>query len=176
MLPGMTRAATNSVRFVRTLLTAIVLLGLAAAASAQADAIRFEVETFRVDLVREDGEIVERLVPVDEAIPGEEIEYRVTARHDGDVIYRPGTVVVTVPLGEGVAYVAESATPSDDRILTEFSADGGTSFSEPGTVQRSDEDGGGTAGPDDYTHVRWTFTTLFEPDQEETLVYRVTVR
>ncbi len=102
------------------------------AAVAQADGIVFDVEIFRVDLVRgDDGDIVERFVPVEEAVPGEVIEYRVTAVNDGDIIYRPGTVVVTLPFGDGLAYIEDSATPSSDRVVTEFTADGGASYAEP---------------------------------------------
>jgi len=114
------------------------------AAVAQADGIVFDVEIFRVDLVRgEEGETVERFVPVEEAVPGEVIEYRVTAVNEGDIIYRPGTVVVTLPIGQGLAYIEDSATPSSDRVLTEFSADGGASYSEP-PVLISDTDPAGT--------------------------------
>lgn len=102
------------------------------AAVAQADGIVFDIEILRVDLVRgEDGDIVERFVPVEEAVPGEVIEYRVTAVNEGDIIYRPGTVVVTLPFGEGLAYIEDSATPSSDRVVTEFTADGGATYSEP---------------------------------------------
>ena len=165
-------------------------------ARAQADAIVFAVEIVRVDLVRgEDGEIEERFVPVDEAIPGEVIEYRVTARNDGDIIYRPGTVVVTLPIGEGLAYLEGTATPSSERLVTEFSADGGVTFSEPpvliteapsgedadaedGTTEGADPDASErrAADPSEYDHIRWTFSVPFEPDQEELLVYRVEVR
>lgn len=172
----MTRTVAATVRALSSLALALMALLLAPFALAQGDAIAFEIETFRVDLVREDGEIVERFVPVDEAIPGEEIEYRVTARHTGDVIYRPGTVVVTVPFGDGVAYQEGSATPSSDRVLTEFSADGGATYAEPPVLIDDGEGDRRSAGPDAYTHVRWTFSILFEPEQEEELVYRVTVR
>jgi uncharacterized repeat protein (TIGR01451 family) len=184
----------------RAALAALALLALllAGGAAAQADDIVFEVEILRVDLVRgEDGEPTERFTPVEEAIPGEVIEYRVTAVNEGDIIYRPGTVVVTLPIGEGVAYVEDSATPSSDRIITEFSADGGETFSEPPVlvpaeagaesddeaVQEDEdaevEEGEGdrrAADPAEYDAIRWTFSVAFEPGQEETLVYRVEVR
>src|SRR6056297_2543627 len=121
-------------RLPRTAMAALAVLALAfvGVATAQADDIAFEVEILRVDLVRgEDGEPTERFVPVEEAIPGEIIEYRVTAVNEGDIIYRPGTVVVTLPIGEGVRYVEDSATPTSERWVIEFSADGGQTFSEP---------------------------------------------
>src|SRR6056297_996540 len=165
------------------------------AAVAQADGIVFDVEILRVDLVRgEEGGTVERFVPVEEAVPGEVIEYRVTAVNEGDIIYRPGTVVVTLPIGQGLAYIQDSATPSSDRVVTEFSADGGASYAEP-PVLIPDTDPAGTdpaetepddeeatedaglraADPAEYDAIRWTFSVPFEPGQEELLVYRVEV-
>lgn len=185
---------------------ALVALAWWGAAVAQADGIVFDVEILRVDLVRgEEGETVERFVPVEEAVPGEVIEYRVTAVNEGDIIYRPGTVVVTLPIGQGLAYVEDSATPSSDRVVTEFSADGGASYSEPPILipdtepaepEPDDTDPGDTdpgdtepdddaeapeeaglraADPAEYDAIRWTFSVPFEPGQEELLVYRVEV-
>src|SRR6056297_4144520 len=176
------------------------------AAVAQADGIVFDVEILRVDLVRgEEGGTVERFVPVEEAVPGEVIEYRVTAVNEGDIIYRPGTVVVTLPIGQGLAYIEDSATPSSDRVVTEFSADGGASYSEPPVLipdtepadtdpaetdpgegdptetepddeAEAPEDAGlRAADPAEYDAIRWTFSVPFEPGQEELLVYRVEV-
>src|SRR6056297_1439133 len=123
---------------------ALATLAWWGAAVAQADGIVFDVEILRVDLVRgEEGGTVERFVPVDEAVPGEVIEYRVTAVNEGDIIYRPGTVVVTLPIGQGLAYIQDSATPSSDRVVTEFSADGGASYAEP-PVLIPDTDPAGT--------------------------------
>ena len=166
------------VRLLPMLAAALLIAGLAGQAWAQADDISFQVEIFRVDLVRgDDGEIGERFVPVEEAIPGEVIEYRVTAVNEGDIIYRPGTVVVTLPIGEGVAYLEDSATPSSDRVVTEFSADGGATFSEPPVLVAGDDgDGERAADPADYDAIRWTFQVPFEPGQEEELVYRVEVQ
>lgn len=185
---------------------ALAALAWWGAAVAQADGIVFDVEILRVDLVRgEEGETVERFVPVEEAVPGEVIEYRVTAVNEGDIIYRPGTVVVTLPIGQGLAYVEDSATPSSDRVVTEFSADGGASYSEPPVLipdtepaepEPDDTDPGDTdpgdtepdddaeapeeaglraADPAEYDAIRWTFSVPFEPGQEELLVYRVEV-
>ncbi len=185
---------------------ALVALAWWGAAVAQADGIVFDVEILRVDLVRgEEGETVERFVPVEEAVPGEVIEYRVTAVNEGDIIYRPGTVVVTLPIGQGLAYVEDSATPSSDRVVTEFSADGGASYSEPPVLipdtepaepepddtdpgdtdpgdtdsdddaEAPEEAGSRAADPAEYDAIRWTFSVPFEPGQEELLVYRVEV-
>lgn len=181
MHPLQARAMTRRILLAAAFAASFVLLGRA---SAQADAIAFDVEIFRVDLVRgDDGDIVERFVPVSEAIPGEIIEYRVTAVNEGEIIYRPGTVVVTLPIGDGLVYVEGSATPTSDRVVTEFSADGALTFSEPPvlvTVAEGDDPGAEpeqrAADPSEYDHIRWTFSVPFEPEQRERLAYRVEVR
>ncbi len=149
---------------------ALATLAWWGAAVAQADGIVFDVEILRVDLVRgEEGGTVERFVPVEEAVPGEVIEYRVTAVNEGDIIYRPGTVVVTLPIGQGLAYIQDSATPSSDRVVTEFSADGGASYAEP-PVLIPDTDPAGTdpadTDPSD-TDPSETDPAETEPDDEE---------
>lgn len=155
---------------------ALALFSTLTVALAQGEDISFDVEIFRVDLVRgDDGEVTERLTEVDQAAAGEVIEYHVTAVNEGDIIYRPGTVVVRLPIGEGVAYVEGSATEDEDRVVTEFSGDGGKTFSEP-PVLVGEEDERSTVPPEEYDTIRWTFTVPFEPEQEETLVYRVEVQ
>ena len=74
------------------------------------------------------------------------------------------------------AYVEGSATPSSERVLTEFSADN-QSFSEP-PITGSGEGTGGSeevVAPSDYSAVRWTLLTPMEPAQEEVFTYRVVV-
>lgn len=127
---------------------------------AQAENIRFDVEIYRVDESNE-------LVPADQVDPGDILEYRITATNDGDIIYRPRTVVVKVPVGDGVSYLGGTATPTSEQVTTEFSADGGETFFEPPVrVNRR------AADPEDYDAIRWTFKVRFEPGQEERLTYR----
>lgn len=169
-------ARTAVGRFMIAGVLAWALLASVGTVSAQAEDIAFRVEIFRVDLVRgDDGEVTERLTEVDEAVAGEVIEYQVTAVNEGDIIYRPGTVVVTLPLGEGVAYLEDTATQEEDRVLVEFSGDGGETFSEP-PVLLGEEGERSTVPPEAYDAIRWTFTVPFEPEQEETLTYRVEVQ
>lgn len=136
-----------------------------AVASAQADNIVFDVEILRVEA---DGSFTR----VETARPGETIEYRVTATNVGDVIYRPGTVVATVPISDGVSYIEGTATPTSDGLRTAFSADGGRSFSEPPVAFAG---GSRVAPPDEYDAIRWTFDIPFEPGQVERVSYRVRV-
>ena len=60
------------------------------------------------------------------ARPGQVVEYRLFANNEGDTTLPPGTVVVSGPVPDGTTYVANSATPTSDAVLTEFSVDGET--------------------------------------------------
>lgn len=139
---------------------------------AAADTIRMEVEILRVDRGRDaDGAANERFAAVSEAVPGDLVEYRVHVVHTGDAPIAAGLVVVTVPFGEGVAYVEGSAGPlNGEEVLVDFSADGGTTFDAPPLVVGDD-----VAQPEAYDAIRWTFLTPFEPNEEHVLFYRVEV-
>ncbi len=143
-------------------------------AVAQSNDITFAYEILRVDLVRDDdGQTVERLTPTESAFAGEVLEYRVTARNDGNLFHRPGRVMVQVPIGPGTSYVPGTAKTDPDRLVAELSIDGGTTFiTIPADGQEASE-AYAAIDPTDATHLRWTVTTFFEPDQEETLTYRV---
>lgn len=168
------RISIASLRHVLLTWASVVALAATGAAAAQAEGVAFDVEILRVDLVvNDDGETVERFEPVTEAVPGEEVEYRVTVRNEGARIYRPGTLPVRLPIGEGVRYVAGSAGPVDGDLVVEASVDGGATFTSlPAGAAEGD---GEPFDPTAVDTLRWTFTVPFEPGMERVLVYRVQV-
>lgn len=135
-----------------------------------------DLEIYLVNQVtRDDGSREERLTPTTEARPGQTIEYRLIARNVGDETLPAGIVVVTGPVPNGTQYLPNSATPSHDGLLTEFSADGGREYFETNVFVSQ----GGErtiADPTAYTTVRWTLLEVMEPGAEVVLVYRVIVR
>lgn len=141
-------------------------------AVARDEGLAMQVEVLRVDTVAgSDGDRVERFEPATEALPGDVVEYRITVANETDAAIGAGVVVVTVPIPEGVDYIENSAGPAaGERVVIEFSADGGESYDEPPVlVERS------VASPEEYDAIRWTFLEPFEPDDEETVYYRVEV-
>ncbi len=100
------------------------------------------------------------------ARPGQTVEYRLFAVNNGDTTLPSGAVAVTGPVPESTAYVADSATPTSERVLSEYSSNG-TDFVESPVVATSD---GGI-----ITAIRWTLQADMEPGQEEGFVYRVIV-
>lgn len=146
------------------------------AVAQDAGPVSIEVEIYLVNQVtRDDGSREERLTPTTEARPGQTIEYRLIARNVGDETLPASIVVVTGPVPSGTQFVPNSATPSTDALLTEYSADGGQNYFETNVfigegAQRT------IAEPTAYTTVRWTLLDDMEPDDELVLVYRVIVR
>jgi uncharacterized repeat protein (TIGR01451 family) len=146
-----------------------LLLSLTLSALAQNNPVTVAVKIFVVNL--RDGQ--EELVEATEARPGQAVEYRLIAVNTSDTTLPAGTVVITGPVPAGTTFIADSATPKSDTLLTEFSVDG-TSFYEPPILVG--EDGSRTvADPGTYRAVRWTLLANMEPQQEVTFVYRVTV-
>lgn len=154
-------------------LIAVFLLGLAAAAYAQ-NPISIRLEIFVVsEVTTDDGEVEERFSEATTARPGQIVEYRLFATNDGDTTLPAGTVVILGPIPEGTSYVENSTTPSSERVITEFSADG-REFSEPPVVTGPENDRV-LVPPSDYEAVRWTLLVPMEPGQEEVFFYRVMV-
>ncbi len=164
-------------RLSRAFLFTWFLASVAAHALAQGTGpVVIDVEIYLVNQVtRDDGTREERLTPTTEARPGQTIEYRLIARNVGDETLPAGIVVVTGPVPTGTQFLPNSATPSDDGLLTEYSADGGQEYFETNVfvgegAQRT------IADPTAYTTVRWTLLGTMEPGDEVVLVYRVVVR
>ena len=132
--------------------------------------VSVRVEIFAVSQVG--GE--ETFTETTTARPGQVIEYRLFARNEGETTLPAGTVFVTGPVPEGTTFIANSATPKDERILTEFSVDGET-FGEPPLIVTPEEGERRTATPAEYTAARWTLLEPLEPGSEVSFVYRVTV-
>jgi len=147
---------------------------LAATAFAQSDQsvdnpVEVLVEIFVVSEVQ--GE--EQFRQATTARPGQVVEYRVTAVNRGPDTLPEGIVEVLGPIPNGTTFIGNTATPSSERVLTEFSANGTDFSQEPVVIEGAQERE--VAAPEDYEAIRWTLLVPMEPGQEETFVYRVTV-
>jgi uncharacterized repeat protein (TIGR01451 family) len=142
----------------------------------QDNPVTVSLEIFVVSQVTgADGKITEEFKASQTARPGQMVEYRLKAKNEGDTTLPAGTVIITGPVPDGTTFVANSATPKDERILTEYSADG-TNFSDAESPILAGSGNDRTVvDPKDYKAVRWTLLVPLEPGQEEQFVYRVTV-
>lgn len=152
------------------LLPLLMLAILAPAQEAADSPVEVKIEIFLVSEVQ--GQ--EQFKRATTARPGQVVEYRITATNRSDETLPGGTVEILGPIPDGTTFVPNSATPSTDRILTEFSADGGNNFSKEPVLIGNETDRR-VADPDSYDVVRWTLLVPMEPGQEEAFFYRVTV-
>ncbi len=161
-------------RHVVTLLASVVLALLLGTGFAQNNAIQFRSEIYVVSQVTlQDGTKEERFTAATEAIPGQVVEYRIFAINAGETTLPQGAVQITVPVQAHLQYVANSATPTSDRVITEFSVDGQTFSAPPVIVVVAGERK--VAEPTEYTTIRWTLLVPMEPGQEEPFYYRATL-
>lgn len=163
-------------------LTALLLLVPWTLATAQGtpsssdNPVNVRVEIYVVSQVtKDDGTKEERFTQATSARPGQVVEYRLFAKNVSDTTLPAGIVQITGPVPDGMAFVPNSATPSSDRVLTEYSADGGQTFGKPPVLVGPANDRT-VADPSSYTDVRWTLLVPLEPGAEEPFFYRVTVQ
>lgn len=149
----------------------MLLLGLALGQDAQQEnPIEISTEIFLVSMVQGN----EQLRPATSARPGQVVEYRITAVNRSEETLPEGIVEIIGPIPDGTSYVPNSATPSSERVLTEYSAPGSQEYSEePVLLENGDERQ--VAEPETYDAIRWTLLVPLEPGQEETFFYRVVV-
>jgi uncharacterized repeat protein (TIGR01451 family) len=149
------------VRLVMVLLLSILGMGFA-----QDQPVTTRVKAYIVSQVTaDDGTVTERFTESTTARPGQVVEYRVFATNAGETTLPAESVSVIGPIPDSATYVDGSATPTSERVRTEFSLDGQTFGEAPET----------TEGPSAYQAVRWTLLTPLEPAQEEEFSYRVTI-
>jgi uncharacterized repeat protein (TIGR01451 family) len=134
------------------------------------DPVEVRLEIFLVSEVQG----TEQFRPATTARPGQVVEYRVTAVNRSQDTLPSGTVVIMGPIPNRTTFVPNSATATSDRILTEYSADGGQNFSEEPILVGASNDRR-VAEAASYDAIRWTLLVPMEPGQEEAFFYRVTV-
>ena len=152
------------------LLVSLALPGLALAQEAAQNPIEIRTEIFLVSVVQG----TEQLRPATTARPGQVVEYRITAMNRSEETLPEGIVEIIGPVPEGTSYVPNSATPTSERVLTEYSAPGSEGYSEEPVLLGNGEDRE-VAAAETYDAIRWTLLVPMEPGQEETFFYRVRV-
>ena len=101
--------------------------------------------------VNDSGEAETRLVAADTVVPGESVVYTITFQNISDE--PAANVVITNPISEDLTYVDGSAFGPGTVI--QFSTDGGQNFAAADELTVVDDGVSRSAGPDDFTHIRW---------------------
>ena len=158
-----------------------VLLLLASAFAQESTPVAVTLEAYLVTSVTaEDGTVKETFAAADEARPGQTVEYRVQVVNGSEETLPVGTVVVTGPVPGATFYLAGTAGQSANSHKTEFSADGGESFSELPVMITVTNDAGNDeeviVDPAEFSAVRWTLLEPLEPEATRIFTYRVEVK
>jgi uncharacterized repeat protein (TIGR01451 family) len=152
----------------------LLLASLAAGAAPQPGSILVKTVAEQEQTVTAaDGSTSTVLTPAKSVLPGHEVVYTVTFQNIGQDAARD--VVVTNPVPEHTRYQAGSAFGPGTDLL--FSADGGRSFAAADALEVRGTDGSvRTAGPEDYTHIRFVLKNSLTPGAVAFARYRTIVK
>jgi uncharacterized repeat protein (TIGR01451 family) len=117
-----------------------------------------------------DGTETEKLVPTDQVLPGDIVQYRLICTNSGTE--PAGNVKIGNPVPDNTRYIEGSASTDGMKLL--FSADGGKTFVpyadltvEDGTVGKR------PAKAEEITHVQWILIKPLLPEGVKEVTYRV---
>jgi len=152
----------------RALLLTLMLLP----ALAMAD-VTLKTEAFRIVAVAQnDGSTIEEWQPAGQAVPGDQIGFRISYSNEGSE--RATAVLINNPIPEDAVYIANSATGAGSTIT--YSVDGGNTFAAASqlTVKENGEDR--PAKAEDFTNVRWQLTQPVEAGASGKVEYQVRIK
>ncbi len=126
-----------------------------------------------ITVTQADGTEKKSYVKADLVTPGTTVVYALVFRNDQDA--PANDIVLTMPVPEEVVYIEGSAT---NRLgSADFSADGGTSFTQRQSLRVTDANGSvRAAAAEDITHVRWSVAKEIMPGETGQLWFRGTLR
>jgi uncharacterized repeat protein (TIGR01451 family) len=154
-----------------TLSTALMLS--LASNHALADIELTTISELEITEVNAQGVKTVKRVPAKTVVPGSIVVYTITAKNTG--AQPADNVVVTNPIPQQMRYIDGSATGAGTDIT--FSVDGGKKYAQPEKLNVKDATGKPRpATPEDYTHVRWTFTSSLQAGQATPVSYRAQVK
>jgi uncharacterized repeat protein (TIGR01451 family) len=162
---------TKSLSFV----LALALMASSAHAAAESSSKALEIKVtaeVEVKIKAADGAEQTKRVPAAKVPPGVAVIYTLSAQNTSQS--PAGDVAITDPIPQHMQYVDGSATTAGT-VLT-FSVDGGKTFAAveklkvkgPGGASRS-------AGPTDFTHIRWQFQKPLAPGESRAVEFRARV-
>lgn len=113
------------------------------------------------------------LLPLDTALPGDEVVYTVTFTNIGDETAE--NIKITNPIPNEMRYVAGTAFGPGSDIV--YSIDGGQTYGKADVLTVSDNSGATRpADSNDYTHIQWALNTPLEVGERSFARFRAVVR
>lgn len=124
-------------------------------------------------VINEQGEKEVKRVPASKVMPGGEVIFSNTCTNASATPIE--NVVINNPIPEQMIYIEESAGGAGT-IMT-FSVDNGQNFDAPKNLFIVEQDGTTRlATGSDYTHIRWTFEGVLEPEESKVVEFRARVK
>lgn len=133
-----------------------------------------EIQAF---IVTKDSDGSEKIMPAEETVPGQVMEFRIVFTNNGDS--NVSGIKVVDPIPQNTRFIGDSHS-ADVNALFEVSIDGGDSF-EAEPVKRFETQADGSqieviVPPEQYTHVRWVASEeLASQGGKHSYSYRVSV-
>jgi uncharacterized repeat protein (TIGR01451 family) len=168
----------------RALCAALALCGLASAAAQQttdgaggnAAGGNLELTTVVekvVEVKQGDAASKTELVPVDVALPGDEVVYTVSFKNVSP--QAADNIKITNPIPRAMRYLANSAFGPGSDVL--YSVDGGLTYGSPKELTVKADDGSRRAADaSDYTHIRWLLKAPLDAGAKGFARFRAVVR
>ncbi len=161
-------------------LAAALALGALTCASAQqeSDPTRGNLELATVvekvvEVKQQDGASKTELVPVDVALPGDEVVYTVSFKNVSK--QAADNIRITNPIPSEMRYLPNSAFGPGSEVL--YSVDGGLTYGSPKELTVAADSGGRrTADASDYTHIRWVLKAPLDAGAKGFARFRAVVR
>lgn len=153
----------------------VLMVALSPAYAMAAADVKISITAEKVIMVEKDGKKVEKLVAVEETVPGDVLQYTLNYSNKGDE--KAKDAIVNDPIPSGTLYVVDSAFGPGAEIS--FSIDKGKSFKQPSLLKYEVKVDGKTqkrkATPDKYTDIRWKIKEI-APGKSGMAGFRVRVK
>jgi uncharacterized repeat protein (TIGR01451 family) len=163
---------------VRPLCAALALCAVASAQAQQGDPAQGNLELSTVvekvvEVKQGDGATKTDLVPVDVALPGDEVVYTVSFSNVSK--QAADNIRITNPIPSEMRYLANTAFGPGSDVL--YSVDGGLTYGAPKELTVKADDGSKrVADAADYTHIRWVLKAPLDAGAKGFARFRAVVR
>jgi uncharacterized repeat protein (TIGR01451 family) len=163
---------------VRPLWAALALCAVASARAQPGDPTQGNLELSTVvekviEVKQDDGATKAELVPVDVALPGDEVVYTVSFANVSK--QAADNIRITNPIPSEMRYLANTAFGPGSDVL--YSVDGGLTYGAPKELTVKADDGSQRAADaTDYTHIRWVLKAPLDAGAKGFARFRAIVR
>ena len=150
-----------------------IVLGLAITNSAHAQ-VKLENTIKKIETyVAEDGEVKRSVVAADSVVPGDELQYVIRFKNEGEQSVDAGSIVIRDLVPEHTEYIAGTAFGSGTDII--YSLDGET-FANPEALTVMTDGAEVVADAQAYRAIQWSFAPELKPGESGYVSFNVRLK